>query len=197
MKVTKEAIVLSACELFREKGYAGASMQDLATAVGLQKASLYARFPNKEALVTEVLKLTLRETFRRDTSQECRWEVAYEADLRSLASNLADKKRCVALHLAYGVGDENKHAKAAIKIFFQMLLDRLTDVLVRAMPRSAAEHLASDALARLEGATLLVSVFNSTAALESTVRALMKEAQEAAAAQLVHTDLGDCGGASS
>ena len=55
-KVSRDKIIHAARELFREKGYAGASMQDLADEVGLRKASLYMRFPNKESLVPEVLK---------------------------------------------------------------------------------------------------------------------------------------------
>jgi TetR/AcrR family transcriptional regulator, transcriptional repressor for nem operon len=54
------SIVSTARELFRSKGYAGASMNDLADAVGLKKSSLYVRFPNKEALVPAVLDLTLQ-----------------------------------------------------------------------------------------------------------------------------------------
>lgn len=48
MKVARTEIVKAAQELFRQCGYAGASMQALATRVGLQKASLYMRFENKE-----------------------------------------------------------------------------------------------------------------------------------------------------
>ncbi|WP_158807662.1 TetR/AcrR family transcriptional regulator, partial [Beijerinckia sp. L45] len=63
MKTTLQAIVLEARELFRDRGYDGMSMADLAARVGLKKASLYTRFPSKESLVGEVLTLTLDETF--------------------------------------------------------------------------------------------------------------------------------------
>jgi AcrR family transcriptional regulator len=63
-------IFAAALHLFQAKGYHGASMQDLADAVGMQKASLYYYFHSKEdllvlvcergtnALTTELVELT-------------------------------------------------------------------------------------------------------------------------------------------
>ncbi len=51
----KEAEIFSAAlKLFQEKGYHGASMQDLADAVGMQKASLYYYVRSKEELLIRV-----------------------------------------------------------------------------------------------------------------------------------------------
>lgn len=47
-------IFAAALKLFRAKGYHGASMQDLAEAVGMQKASLYYYFKSKEDLLVLV-----------------------------------------------------------------------------------------------------------------------------------------------
>lgn len=44
-------IFAAALRLFQQKGYHGASMQDLAAAVGMQKASLYYYFRSKEDLL--------------------------------------------------------------------------------------------------------------------------------------------------
>lgn len=48
------AIFAAAVRLFTQKGYHGASMQDLADAVGMQKASLYYYFRSKEDLLALV-----------------------------------------------------------------------------------------------------------------------------------------------
>lgn len=180
MKVAKEDIVVAARELFREKGYVGASMQDLATRVGLKKASLYMRFQNKEALVPEVLSLTLRETFNGAGIDDKDWRIAYEALVRVIASNLVDRKRCVGLHLAYGVSDDTPVAKEAVRSFFQSLRDGLIDILVRAMPEKIAAAAAADALIRLEGATVLTAVFDDKEAMERVVRTITADAMEAA-----------------
>ena len=45
----------AAVELFAERGYAGASMGELAERVGIAKASLYNYYPSKEALLVDLL----------------------------------------------------------------------------------------------------------------------------------------------
>ena len=60
MKVRTEtrrnAILLAAVELFKEKGYERASMNELARRLGGSKATLYGYFPSKEALFVAVVK---------------------------------------------------------------------------------------------------------------------------------------------
>lgn len=172
-KVSKEKIIREARELFREKGYVGASMQDLADKVGLRKASLYMRFPNKEALVPDVLGLTLDETFSQPDIASSDWYTAYEALVRAIADSLMDRRRCVGFHLAYGVGDDTPIAKQAVRAFFEAYRDRMTDILEKAMPRQLASVTAADALVRLEGATLLLAVFDDQTAMERAVDAVL------------------------
>jgi len=182
MKVTKHALVAAATELFRTKGYSGMSMQDLADRIGLRKASLYTRFPNKESLVPDVMGAVLEEAFAGSQVEGRSWNEAYATTIRSIADGLLRNKRCVGLHLAYGIGDETPLAKQAVVNFFQAHLDRLTAILVDAVPRETAQELAADAMARLEGATLLVALLNDRQSMERAVRAVLKDAQDAATA---------------
>jgi AcrR family transcriptional regulator len=55
----QDRILRAAAACFRERGVEGTSMADIATAAGLQRPNLYRYFPNKEAVVLEVL---MRET---------------------------------------------------------------------------------------------------------------------------------------
>ncbi len=50
----QQEIFAAALHLFQQKGYHGASMQDLADAVGIQKASLYYYIRSKEELLVHV-----------------------------------------------------------------------------------------------------------------------------------------------
>jgi AcrR family transcriptional regulator len=48
-------IIQAAAQIFRQKGYQAASMQDIADAVGLQKASLYHHVASKQEILLEIL----------------------------------------------------------------------------------------------------------------------------------------------
>ena len=57
VKVTDEVVIEQLLTVFRSVGYDGATMADLAQATGLQKASLYHRFPDgKQAMAQAVLE---------------------------------------------------------------------------------------------------------------------------------------------
>lgn len=53
-------IVRAGAQLFWEKGYHGASMQDIGDHVGMLKGSLYAHVANKEEILLEVVSTTFR-----------------------------------------------------------------------------------------------------------------------------------------
>ncbi|GMQ84991.1 MAG: TetR/AcrR family transcriptional regulator [Acidimicrobiia bacterium] len=56
---TKERIRMEAAALFREKGFNGTSMAELAAEVGITKSSLYHHFSSKQALLSEIIELTV------------------------------------------------------------------------------------------------------------------------------------------
>ncbi len=56
---TRERIRREAAALFRNKGFNGTSMADLAAEVGISKSSLYHHFPSKQALLSEIIELTV------------------------------------------------------------------------------------------------------------------------------------------
>jgi AcrR family transcriptional regulator len=51
---TRERLSAAAARLFAERGYHGASVRDLASEVGIDKSSVYAHVPGKEALLAEI-----------------------------------------------------------------------------------------------------------------------------------------------
>jgi len=57
--MSREAILESAAQVIRQKGFHGASMADIAEAVQLQKASLYHHFSSKQDILLELLDQAL------------------------------------------------------------------------------------------------------------------------------------------
>jgi len=53
---TRAAIIDAAHELFLQQGYSGTGMRQIASVAGIQPASIYNHFPNKEALFAEVAR---------------------------------------------------------------------------------------------------------------------------------------------
>jgi AcrR family transcriptional regulator len=57
--MTRDDILEAAAQVFREKGFHGASMQDIAEAVNLQKASLYHHVSSKQEILLALLDRAL------------------------------------------------------------------------------------------------------------------------------------------
>jgi AcrR family transcriptional regulator len=60
----EDEILAAAARVFREKGYHGASVQDIAESVGLLKGSLYHYIRSKEELLARLFEGALQETVR-------------------------------------------------------------------------------------------------------------------------------------
>ena len=54
--ISRDKLLALALRAFADRGYAGASMAEIAQAAGLRKASLFHHFPTKQALYLEVLQ---------------------------------------------------------------------------------------------------------------------------------------------
>jgi TetR/AcrR family transcriptional regulator, cholesterol catabolism regulator len=63
--MTREDILEAAAQVFRQKGFHGASMQDIAEAVNLQKASLYHHVSSKQEILLALLNRALELLFER------------------------------------------------------------------------------------------------------------------------------------
>jgi TetR/AcrR family transcriptional regulator, cholesterol catabolism regulator len=57
--MTRDDILVAAAQVFRQKGFHGASMSDIAEAVKLQKASLYHHVSSKQEILLELLDRAL------------------------------------------------------------------------------------------------------------------------------------------
>jgi len=63
--MTREDILEAAAQVFRQKGFHGASMSDIAEAVNLQKASLYHHVSSKQEILVDILEQALHLLLER------------------------------------------------------------------------------------------------------------------------------------
>ncbi len=92
--MTREKILQAAAQIFQEKGYSAASMQDIAEAVALKKGSLYYHVSSKQeillALLDEALDMILQRlqaVTSQNLSPSLKLRQAMKAYLAFLAEN--------------------------------------------------------------------------------------------------------------
>ncbi|MFO1163968.1 MAG: helix-turn-helix domain-containing protein [Paracoccus sp. (in: a-proteobacteria)] len=170
-KTTRDAIIVEARAMFRDLGYAGFSMGELARRVGVQKASLYTRFSGKDELARAALSLTLSEltAIAAPGPTLC---MRYRALLEGIADYLGGAKRCIGLHLLYdGAGDDG--ILTANRAFFDELLALCRAVLATGLAAEVAEKLAEDSLGALEGATMWLILNDDPAPMQRAIDSLL------------------------
>lgn len=147
-----------ALEVFWRKGYEGASIADLTSAMGINPPSLYSAFGNKEALFCRTLD-------RYEAKHEASWNEALSAPtaygaikrlLMSSAASLGDKRNppgCLMVQAALCGGEEcdtvrkelNKRRDASIGLIRSRLkrAKREGDLPAGADPASLARYVAT------------------------------------------------------
>ena len=120
-----------ALTVFWEKGYEGASLQDLTDAMGINRPSLYAAFGNKESLFLKAMdryaekNACMIDFFNEPTARE-----AIEKLLYKMADKLSDPdtpKGCLIVIGALACSDETSHIKkelAARRMHMQLLIQQ-------------------------------------------------------------------------
>jgi AcrR family transcriptional regulator len=74
-------IIQAAAQIFRQKGYHGTSMQDIADAVHLQKASLYHHVSGKQEILVDILDRAL-DLLIEDIEEVAKSEIKPEEKVR-------------------------------------------------------------------------------------------------------------------
>ena len=91
--MTRDDILEAAAQVFRKKGFHGASMSDIADSVNLQKASLYHHVTSKQEILLELLERALdllEEQIRAVASQPLPAEQKLRLMVRAYLQALAE-----------------------------------------------------------------------------------------------------------
>lgn len=158
--IDDEALIAALSDVFRDYGYEGASLARLAEASGLQKASLYHRFPGgKQQMAEEVLAAAfawletkiLGPLKERGAPSERLQNVA--AELRAFYD--CGRKGCLLNMLAAPKGQDGPFADA-IRSAFDVLIGAFAGLAREAGAKPAtARRRAESVVAQLQGSLVL------------------------------------------
>jgi TetR/AcrR family transcriptional repressor of lmrAB and yxaGH operons len=162
--------------VFRDVGFDGASLSDIATATGLQKSSLYHRFPDGKAqMATEVLQRLADEIIvaalaplERDRPIE---ERVRQVGKTLIAFYEGGTKSCLLDTMSFGAGGSD--SKTAVAAAATRWIDGFARVARASGARPAvAIARAQDAIASIEGGLVLARATNDTGAFLRAIERL-------------------------
>lgn len=165
-----------ALDTFRTYGFEGASLSRLSEATGLEKASLYYRYPGGKDEIGMAVLGRVAEWFERRVFAPLRAEGAARKRVQVMAEQLRvfygnGTRPCVTDVLSLEGGSEE--VKAALKVALVAWLKAFTEIAREAgLPAGAARLRAEEAIGRIEGSLVLARVLEDNAPFERAIRAL-------------------------
>jgi TetR/AcrR family transcriptional regulator, lmrAB and yxaGH operons repressor len=174
--VSDEEIVAKALDLFRTYGFEGVSLKRLADATGLEKASLYYRYPGgKDEIVMAVAK-DVAAWFQKKVLEPLaglgspRKRVAFVAErLREFYLN--GTKSCITDVLSIPGGSDE--LKTALKGAMQAWINAFTDVAKESgLSPMIASARAEEAIVRIEGSLVVARVLGDNSTFERVLKQL-------------------------
>jgi len=133
-KVDPENVDMKLFETFSELGYDGASMELLAQATGLKKASLYHRFPDgKKGMAQHVLSIVEEWILQNIVSVSANKNIKPETRLKKVISAIDElynggENNCLLRTLT--IGTDADTFKENVSNCFNLLADGFTDIAI-------------------------------------------------------------------
>jgi TetR/AcrR family transcriptional repressor of lmrAB and yxaGH operons len=175
-KVKDEELADRTLEVFRNFGYEGASLSRLAEAAGLEKASLYYRYPGGKKDMVLAVAERVGAWFSENVLQPLRQQGAPAERVKLVARRLRSfygdgSRPCVLDTLSLSGGPEE--LKAALNEALRGWLDAFTAIARESgMSRAQAERRAQQALMNIEGSLVLARVMGNPALFLRTLAGL-------------------------
>jgi AcrR family transcriptional regulator len=162
--------------VFREHGYEGASLSRIAEATGMQRASLYHRFPGgKDEIALRVMR-HVHARFASEILAPLAARGSAAARVRRVAQRLDEfyeGGRCACLLDALSIGQRSAPLQAAVAEAIEAVTAALAGVAREAgQTPASARRRAQDALLRIEGALVVARSSGDTAPFQRTLREL-------------------------
>lgn len=174
--LTKADMLARLLDLFREKGFDGASLADISESTGLGKSSLYHHFPNgKEEIALQVLAY-LEQQLEAALFEPMRSSATPKQKLDRMLDTLdqfyeGGKKACLLERLCASV--DATRFRRPLGRAFHVWIDAIEALGVESgLPRAIARLRAEDLVVRVEGALVVCAGTDDISIFARTVRDL-------------------------
>ncbi|MCI0623625.1 MAG: TetR/AcrR family transcriptional regulator [Acidobacteria bacterium] len=175
-KVSDEDLICALTDVFRTHGYEGASLSQIATATGLEKASLYHRFPGgKEDMVAAVVN-HMNRWFQERVFTPLEGPGKPAQKIRLIAKHLREfygdgNKSCVldTLSLPGGSVALRHNVAAALQAWIQAFAGIAREA---GASRAEARERAEQAIVEIEGSLVLTRVLGDRRPFHRTMERL-------------------------
>jgi AcrR family transcriptional regulator len=158
-KVSEQDVFDGMADVFQRYGYDGASLSLLSKATGLERASLYHRFPNGKEEMADTLLARIDEWFRRDVFEPLAGPGDPPVRVRRVAQRLREFYRrgtrsCVLETLSLG-GSTPRIRNHLHRTFAAWLGAFVAIARESGLPHPLARRRAMEALVRIQGALVV------------------------------------------
>ncbi|UJJ32697.1 TetR/AcrR family transcriptional regulator [Halopseudomonas maritima] len=178
LKISRDELLNRCADTFRRLGYNGATMDSLSAACGLTKASFYHHYPNKEALLRDVLSWTherMREILFAIADDE---SMAPAERLQRMGSKAQKLFRDNTIGCLMGVvAVDATYARSELMEPIRAFMDEWAAALARIfseqLPDTDAAKVGRQLVADYEGAILMARIYGDASYIDGvTERAL-------------------------
>ena len=174
--LTKADMLDRLMDLFREKGFHGASLSDISESTGLGKSSLYHHFPNGKAEIALQVLAHLEEQLERALFEPMRSTATPTGKLEQMLDTIdsfyeGGKKACLLERLCASV-DASRFRRPLGRAFNTWIEAVEALGIESGLPRPAARLRAEDLVVRIEGALVVCAGTGDTSVFARTIRDL-------------------------
>lgn len=179
-KLSREQILKTCALQFKRHGYAATSMEILAQACGLSKASFYYYYPSKEALLMDVLELTRQylntHLFKLNQQDEISISQQFEQMHERAIQFFSDEvKGCLIGIISIEARYQSEQIVEKIRLIFQDWQMAFYQLFKMQLAEHEAQVLAKQSLADYEGAILMYRLNDDLFYLDQVKQRILKQ----------------------
>ncbi|EPO6700653.1 TPA: TetR/AcrR family transcriptional regulator [Pseudomonas aeruginosa] len=164
-KISRGELLERCAEVFKRSGYHGTTMDSLASACGLTKASFYHHYSNKEALAADAM------SWAQSRIEESLFKLAYDdaSPAADRFQEMTNKTRrlfedgavgCLMAVISIDAAYSMPQLMAHVRSFMDSWAQALTHLFSGHLPATTARQLGMQTVADYEGAILISRIYN-------------------------------------